>query len=102
MKTLAIATASLGLVFAASPAVAQSNALPTAEVSFAGLNLETPEGQRILDQRIERAARSVCNYYHGNTGTRIRQEEVYNCLSKARASARQQMANIVEDQRRGG
>ena len=102
MKTLAIATASLGLVFTASPALAGPAELPTQHVSIAGLDLATPEGQRMLDQRINRAAREVCQVDNIPTGTLIRSQAAQECLTKARASAQQQVAAIVEDQRRGG
>lgn len=102
MKTLAIAAASLGLAFTATPALAGPAELPTQKVSIAGIDLATPEGQAMLDQRIERAAREVCGVDEVRTGTLIRSNESTECLAKARASAQQQVASIVEDQRRGG
>ena len=102
MKTLAIATASIGLVFTATPALAGPEELPTQKVSIAGIDLATPEGQRILERRIENAAREVCQADRIRTGTRIRSTASNECLVKARASAEQQVAAIMEDQRRGG
>lgn len=102
MKTLALASAAFGLVFTATPAFAGSDGYRTQEVSFAGLDLATVEGQRMLDQRVERAARAVCGYDELGVGTRIRSNESRECLVKARASAKQQVATIIEDQRRGG
>ena len=102
MKTLAIATAAVGLVFTATPALAGPAELPRQEVSIAGIDLATPEGQRMLDQRIERAARQVCQVDTIRTGTRIRSHAAQTCLAKARVSAQQQVASIMEDQRRGG
>ena len=102
MKTLAIATASLGLVFTATPALAGPAELPAQKVSTAGLDLSSPEGQQMLERRIESAAREVCQADNIRTGTRIRSSAVRECLAKARASAEQQVAAIIEDQRRGG
>ncbi|WP_299195823.1 UrcA family protein [uncultured Erythrobacter sp.] len=102
MKTLAIATATLGLAFTASPAFADPAELPHQAISIAGLDLATPEGQRMLDRRIDRAAREVCQVDNIRTGTRIRSQEAQRCFAKARASAQQQVAVIIEDQRRGG
>ena len=102
MKTLAIATAALGLALTASPALADNPESQSVDIDFAGIDLSTPEGQRILDQRIERAARQVCDVYQSRTGSRIRSREVRECLTQARASARSQVASIIEDQRRGG
>jgi len=102
MKILAIAAATLSLAVSASPALAGPDDLPTQTISTAGLDLNTPEGQRMLDQRIERAARSVCQVDDVPTGSRIRSMAARECLAKARASAQRQMASIVENQRRGG
>ncbi len=102
MKTLAIATAAIGLAFTASPAIAGPDQPPTQSVSAAGLDLNTVEGQRMLDQRINRAAREVCQADYVRTGTRIPSTEVRECVAKARASAQRQMAAIAENQRRGG
>lgn len=102
MKTLALATATIGLAFTATPAFADTDGLRSQEISFAGLDLETVEGQQMLDQRIERAARSVCGFDEQRVGTRIRANDARACLSKARASAKRQVAMIIEDQRRGG
>lgn len=106
MKTpkiaIALAGAAVGLAFTAAPALAGSDDLRTQEVTFAGIDLDTVEGQRMLDQRVERAARAVCGYDELGVGTRIRSNEARDCLAKARASAKSQVAAIIEDQRRGG
>jgi UrcA family protein len=102
MKTLALAAATLGLAFTATPAFAGPTDLPTMSVNTAGLDLNTAEGQRLLDERIERAARDVCQVNYVRTGTRIRSTEARECVAKARASAQQQMATIAENQQRGG
>ncbi|BDI59828.1 UrcA family protein [Qipengyuania nanhaisediminis] len=100
MKTLAIAAATLA--FSAAPALAGPEQLPTQKVSTAGIDLATPEGQAMLDRRIERAAREVCQVDAVRTGTRIRAADSVACLAHARASAQRQVATMIEDQRRGG
>jgi len=102
MKTLAIATTALGLAFTASPALADQEERQTVSVSTEGLDLSSPEGQRILEERIDRAAREVCNANAVQTGTRIRRSDARKCIADARASVKRQMATIIEDQRRGG
>ena len=72
MKTLALATATIGLVLTSAPALAGEGAYRTHEISVAGLDLDTPEGQALLDQRVERAAREVCGFNEQRVGTRIR------------------------------
>ena len=99
--TLAIATASIGLVGLSAPATAQESVKKSTSVSYAGLNLNTLEGQELLAQRLEIAARRVCDYNGPSTTTRIR-KDARKCLAKARTNARRQMASIIADQRRGG
>ncbi|MFU7527072.1 UrcA family protein [Qipengyuania sp. ASV99] len=102
MKSLAIATAALGLIMTTSPALADPQERVSQNVSIAGIDLDTAEGQRMLEQRIDRAAREVCRVNHINTGTRIPSHAARECAAKARGSARQQVAAIIENQRRGG
>ncbi len=100
MKTVfAAAAASLALI--ASPALADTSEA-SRNVSIAGLDLATPEGQRLLDQRIETAARAVCAANRSRTGTRIQGREVRECVKAARTSARSQVAAAIADQQRGG
>ncbi len=99
--TLAIAAASVGFTGLAAPAMAGTEIKTSETVSYAGLDLNTIEGQKMLEQRVESAARRVCGYNEARTNTRLR-GDAKSCLVKARASARQQAAAIIEDQRRGG
>ena len=99
--TLTLAAASIGFAGIAAPAMADNTEKKTVSVSYAGLDLNTIEGQEMLEQRVEIAARRVCDYNRRETGTLIR-TKTRECLAKARASARQQVAAVIEDQRRGG
>ncbi|MEL6528432.1 MAG: UrcA family protein [Pseudomonadota bacterium] len=100
MKTIALAAAAFSLV--ATPAFASQEKAPSTSVSFAGLNLATPEGQEALDARIDSAARSLCQIDGIRTGTRLKSSEARKCYAKARASAKKQVASAIEDQRLGG
>ena len=107
MKTLVLATAAFGLITASTPAFAETAVAGTAqhrtqEISVAGLDLDTAEGQRLLDERVERAAREVCGFNEARVGTRIRSNDARQCAAQVRASAKRQVATIMEDQRRGG
>ncbi|QIQ87455.1 UrcA family protein [Erythrobacter sp.] len=103
MKTFAIAAAAFGLAVTATPAFAGGiEERNTMQVSLAGLDLDTPEGQEMLDQRIERAARDVCQLDRMRTGTRLQSNAAKECYAKAKASAKQQVAAMLENQRRGG
>ncbi|WP_298470816.1 UrcA family protein [uncultured Erythrobacter sp.] len=100
MKTIVLAAAALGLV--ATPAFAGPAKGESTSVSFAGLDLETAEGQKILQARIDSAARSVCQVDRIRTGTRLKSSEARDCYAKARASAKRQVATAIADQQFGG
>lgn len=103
MKPLAIALATLGLAGAAiTPAAATEMERMTVTVSYADLNLASPEGQRALDQRLEKAARTVCRVNALTTGSRILNQEVHECLAKARADSKQQLAAVTAKQQNRG
>lgn len=56
MKTSTILLAGIAAL-CATPAVAETMSVP---VSFAGLDLTSPNGKSILDRRIDHAARVIC------------------------------------------
>lgn len=102
-KTAVHALAALGLAGAAStPAFAQEFDHKTASVSYADVDLGTAKGQKILEQRIEKAVRHVCRMTNLDTGTRIMNSDALNCLAKARADAKRQVAALMTNERRGG
>ncbi|MEM7689497.1 MAG: UrcA family protein [Pseudomonadota bacterium] len=96
-----LASASIGLAGITAPAFAGETIRKTQTVTAKGLDLNTVEGQKMLEQRVEIAARRVCDYNGRPTATRLRKEE-RACLAQARANARQQVAALIEDHRRGG
>lgn len=103
MKYLALATAALGLVCtAASPVLAGNVGKMSVRVNLDDINLASPAGQKLLDRRISYAARTVCRADVPTTGSRILSQEKRECLVKARADARQQVAAITGDRQRGG
>lgn len=102
MKIIAMAAATIGLALTAQPALAGTAAPMTVNVNLAGIDLASPEGQKLADDRIRAAARKVCRISNVATGTRMMSHEARACLAKARASAGQQLAAITENGRRGG
>lgn len=102
MKTFAIAGAAIGLAISAAPALAGGTDVRTDSFTIADINLETAEGQKVLDQRIKRAAKNVCRVADIRTGSRLKSPEVQACFAKAKANAKSQVAAIQYDQRRGG
>lgn len=103
MKTLALAAATLGLVCsAATPVLAGEPEKMSITVKLDDINLASPSGQKLLDQRIERAVRIVCRLDTPTTGSRILPQERLDCMTTARADARQQVAVVTGDRQRGG
>ena len=108
MKTLAMTLAALGLAGTAiSPAVAGpvyggNLDRMTISVPTSDLDLGTAEGQKRLDQRLEKAVRTVCRTASLTTGSRIMSEETRDCLAKARTDVRQQVALLMSNEQRGG
>ncbi|QUL37254.1 UrcA family protein [Erythrobacter sp. JK5] len=102
MKTLTLAAAAFGVAATAVPAIAGQSPQPTTVVSTAGLDLATPEGQKMLDKRVNAAARRICQTDRAPTGSRLRTLESRSCYAKARASAKRQVASAIADQQRGG
>ena len=103
MKMFAIATAAIGLAVTTTPAFAGSSSDEgTMQIQFDDLNLDTPSGQKQLDRRLDRAARSVCGLDAARTTTRIKDNSARECYEKALASAKSQVATIIEEQQRGG
>lgn len=102
MKMFVLAATTLGLAVSAAPALAGPEKGESLKISTSGLDLATPEGQKMLDQRIERAAKSVCKADQVRTGTRTKSHASKECMKQARASAKSQVAAMIEEQRRGG
>ncbi|MGY6637900.1 MAG: UrcA family protein [Erythrobacter sp.] len=106
MNLNAFIPAALGLVLAATPALAQlPDQRPDQRImalSISDLDLATPQGQKELNSRIDRAIRDVCQTSRKATGTRLMSEETRTCIAKARASARAQVAAAMAQQSQQG
>ena len=71
-------------------------------VSYNDLNLATEHGQKVLQRRLETAARMVCDYDQTVTGSILRSRGSVACYKQARERASDQMAVILDDTRLGG
>lgn len=98
MKTPLIALAAIATAVTALPASAQQSM----SVPYRDLNLNSVEGQEVLDTRIDQAARKICRYDEITTGSRARSKEVKSCYRQAKAQAKKQFAEVVEAQQLGG
>lgn len=102
-KTITHALAALGLAGAAiTPAMADNGQILTVKVNTADIDLGTAEGQKTLDQRVEKAVRHVCRTTNLSTGTRVMSQDARACLAKARTDAKRQVAALTLGQQRGG
>ena len=99
MKRPLIALAALA---AAGTALAAPAAAETMAVQYRDLNLATAQGQKVLERRIDRAARKVCDRGVQRTGTRLPSAKVEACYRQAKAKANQTFAALVEAHRLGG
>ncbi len=102
MKLIALAPAALGLVLAATPALAQMPDQRTVMFKTDDIKLGTPEGQKELNWRIERAVRNVCQIGHRDAGSRILTDNAKACITKARNSAQQQVAALMRAEGKKG
>ncbi len=102
-KTITHTLAALGLAGAAvTPAMAGNGQILTVKVNTADIDLGTAQGQKTLDQRVEKAVRHVCRTTDLGTGTRVMSQDALACLAKARTDAKQQVAALTIEQQRGG
>jgi UrcA family protein len=95
-----IATASL---FAMTPGVVSAQTAPrSVAVEFRDLDLATDKGQRTLERRIVRAARTVCGLDDQTTGTRLASPESTDCYRQALRNVRERVASAIANGERGG
>lgn len=97
MKKTLIGIITLATLGAATPALAGSVA-----IEYRDLNLASVEGQKVLERRVDRAARQVCGMDRVRTGTRIRSPEAAQCYAQAKKQAFQQVSALVDEERLGG
>ena len=88
-------TAMPATVFAETP----SNSVG---VDYADLDLATPKGQRTLERRIARAARTICGLDDTVTGSRLQSPQSLACYDQAVRSARTRVADAVRRKQAGG
>lgn len=107
MKLFALTPAVLGMALAATPALAQiadkSERQRVTNISVDDLDLATPQGQKELNWRMNRAVRDVCQTGRHAIGTRVMSHDARGCIAQARASVQAQVAlKMAEQTRKGG
>jgi UrcA family protein len=86
----AILAAALGAALSATPALAGPASV---SISYADLNLATPQGQAKLDRRIDAAAKSSCGGTKVVTGSIVREARDPECVAAFKTAAHQQIAS---------
>ena len=100
MTTVALTFAGALAAPLALPAMA---AEPQVSVKYRDLDLSTVTGQRELEMRLDRAARSVCGLDQHVTGSHMPTRAAKTCYSETKARLSEHFAQLVEnDNRRGG
>ena len=80
---------------AAARGVAQpSDGAPSVAIEWRDLDLDTAQGRRTLDRRIESGAAKACRASDINTGSRLAAREVRDCMETARREANAQVARM--------
>jgi UrcA family protein len=102
MKLLASAAAALGLMIAATPAMAQAPEQRAVTFTTSDIDLATPKGQKELNWRIERAVRHVCQTRSLANGSNALTKDAQTCIAKARANAQRQVARIMAGETQKG
>jgi UrcA family protein len=91
MKILAIIATAAVISFAGAAANAEPEHVSVA-VSFADLNLASPQGQAVLDRRIQMAADKACRIVEMERDLSIR-ADVAACITAAVSNARYALAS---------
>ena len=102
LAPLASIAAPIGLALAAfaTPAAAQTISV---DVSYADLDLTSPQGQAVLDRRIHSAAREICGGNEQRTGSRIvMNTKMRTCIAEVKAKAATQVAAAKRERQLGG
>lgn len=100
MKSIFFAAA-IAIAVASSPALARTETAKIT-VDYTDLDLATSQGQEALKQRLEKAARQVCEVDGRRTGSRGVPADVRACYRQAKSASQRQFAAILEQRRSGG
>ena len=98
-QTLALTLAAAATMTA--PAAYAATTGKSVAVDYSDINLATEKGQRILERRLDRAARDVCGLDR-RSGTRLVDPEARRCYKTAQHEVGVQFAELVSNTRRGG
>lgn len=101
-RIFVIATAAASLIAAAAPSFAAEAAGKSIAVSYKDLDLASIDGQKTLERRINKAARTVCGMDQVTTGSRIASTESRECYAQLTTKTRTAIAEATSNARLGG
>lgn len=93
---LTLVAAPLAVVAAIPAHAAPARHSQSIEVAVGDLDLATPNGQKTLQARIDRAARAVCGVDQLPTGSHIPSRDAMNCYRQAQRSAAERVADVAD------
>lgn len=91
--TLKLILAIPTMILALSAAPATADEFVTAKVSYAGIDLSSPEGLRRLDKRLNAAIRSVC--HQGDAYNLKTMRVVRQCIAETTARTQAQRERVI-------
>lgn len=98
VPSIALALSAAAFTLPALPAAAADGQMA---VSYSDLNLTSEHGQRVLARRIDSAARAICKMDGIQTGTLLPNSQARACYERAKATATEQIAERVAQDKRG-
>lgn len=105
MKNAYIALAAIGSTLAITAPTTPAFAAPASEtmiVQYSDLDLTSARDKKILERRIDEAAKKICGIDQTLTGTRLKSSGGMRCYRAAKAQASKQFAALINEQRLGG
>ncbi|WP_052768899.1 UrcA family protein [Aurantiacibacter marinus] len=90
-----------GLTFTSAVAAAEVQER-AASVTYTDLDLSTEEGVAELEDRIDRAARQVCELDDRQVGSRIRDRNARECYEEAKSNFEQRLSGVIREERSEG
>lgn len=101
-RPLALALAAATLATSAAIPAQAAEPQQGIAVQYRDLDLTNETGQRVLEERLDHAARHVCGMDDRITGSRLPSRNSAKCYNETKAQLAEQIARLVGDENRGG
>lgn len=101
IRSIALALAAAATLAVPAVASAATKETTTTGVHYKDLDLASAGGQKELERRIDKAARSVCGMDENVVGSRISARDSRECYRTARQQLGEQVSRLVKDSAAG-